>query len=138
MSLPFYLIFKWVLIFYLGGTFWVPYLRSFPFTLLFGYLITGVISLLITMAETIRYLLDSHAVKRHLYLELCSEECFLLFCCWQLLLSLMLYSLHLASNGWTRWMDIWTKLRNVCFAFHGLFSCHLSNQKELIKNIVIN
>ena len=82
--------------------------------------------------------LDSHAVKRHLYLELCSEEWFLLFCCWQLLLSLMLYSLHLASNGWTRWMDIWKKLRNVCFAFHGLFSCHLSNQKELIKNIVIN
>ena len=54
-AMAFYINHHWVVTLYLAGAFWVPYLRSFPFTVIFGSLITGCVSLLITKAKPLRY-----------------------------------------------------------------------------------
>ena len=54
-AMAFYINHHWVVTLYLAGAFWVPYLRSFPFTVIFGSLITGCIALLITKAGPLRY-----------------------------------------------------------------------------------
>ena len=50
-AMAFYINQQWVVTLYLAGAFWVPYLRSFPFTVIFGFLITGCVSLLVTKAR---------------------------------------------------------------------------------------
>jgi len=54
-AMPFFINFHWVLMIYLSGAFWVPYLRSFPFTVIFGSLITAFVSLLIRKTGPLRY-----------------------------------------------------------------------------------
>lgn len=55
ISMPFYINFQWLLNVYLAGAFWVPYLRSFPFTVILCSLITGVVSLLIRKSGSLGY-----------------------------------------------------------------------------------
>merc|ERR1711970_640129 len=66
MSLPFYMIEGSVLVIYLAGAFWVPYLRSFPFTIILGTLITGSLSLLIPKAGPLRYFFGLHCPQSSL------------------------------------------------------------------------
>ena len=55
MAMPFYLIHQQVLVSYLAGAMWVPYLRTLPLTLIIVTLLTATISFLITKSGSLRY-----------------------------------------------------------------------------------
>ena len=55
MAMPFYLVHQQVLVSYLVGALWVPYLRSLPITIILGTLLTTLVAFLITKAGPLRY-----------------------------------------------------------------------------------
>ena len=55
MAMPFYLIHQQILVAILSGVLWIPYLGSFPVTLLLVTLVTGVLAHLITKMNNFRY-----------------------------------------------------------------------------------
>merc|ERR1712179_108790 len=55
LSMPFYLIHTQVLVAYLAGAMWIPYLRTLPITVIIVTLLTTTISFLITKSGPLRY-----------------------------------------------------------------------------------
>merc|ERR550519_2480463 len=55
LSMPFYLIHASVLVAYIAGAMWIPYLRTFPITVIIVTLLTTTISFLITKSGSLRY-----------------------------------------------------------------------------------
>ena len=55
LAMPFYLIHEQVLVAYMAGALWVPYLRSLPISVIIVTLITTIISFLITKSGPLRY-----------------------------------------------------------------------------------
>ena len=63
ISLPFFVVCRCVLVVYLSGAFWVPYLRAFPFTLLICSFPCLVISYLLTKAGYFGYFFGVQSSK---------------------------------------------------------------------------
>ena len=55
MAMPFYMVHQQVLVAYLAGALWVPYLRSLPITIVLGTILTTLVSFLITKSGPLRY-----------------------------------------------------------------------------------
>ena len=55
LSMPFYLIHAQVLVAYIAGAMWIPYLRTLPITVIIVTLLTTTISFLITKSGSLRY-----------------------------------------------------------------------------------
>ena len=55
LAMPFYLIHVQVMVAYMAGALWVPYLRSLPISVIIVTLISTIISFLITKSGPLRY-----------------------------------------------------------------------------------
>ena len=102
LSLPFFVVCRCVLVVYLSGAFWVPYLRAFPFTLLICSFTCLVISYLLTKAGYFGYFFGVRSSKllimqKKKFLRLLPF--FLLFLI-VILINVLLYKFKDVYDGW--------------------------------------